>query len=516
MISRRALRWIISILLVTVVVLAGWSIVLRRPSVKLVVPTGADRIVLRDTTTAKVAAQTTKETRVRLDSGSYTATYYKDKTVVGVQTVTISSAPRQTVMASIKAPPNKLLMILHQRADLVVPLGDGYLYLNKATRGVEFADDKGISDISDRFNLLQSPQTLADEAPTYNTVVNIEPVRNGSVAVTTTAAVFLLRNPGSITRLPAYDKAILNFTSSAYDSRTNRLFVLSSYNKNIFYYDLARLTSGPQVFYANKLEINRVAAGGGRVVAYFDAVPTLEPGVLAAYGIKRQVSPVIFDTVKQKAIATLDSYQGTTLVRIADDGHIALRRKFATSLFILDGKGRLVQTLPAPDTSALAWQGGTLYLGRDQALWKYKVGQEDAALTKVARAPGLVVRIMLQDNKLLVSLASDFTAQVVLADQDTSASLAEKVKDLPLKAKDYYISFIGTNDRLRAVIETPGDITAEGDAAVKAIEKDQYSRALAALGLAASSPNFAASQKDTYAVGLYQYAGTPTDSQLVQ
>jgi hypothetical protein len=403
------IRPVILGLVVLGVLWLGWSTLISRSFVSVKLDSSVSNVQV----TGRVSKSITASSWLNLPTGDYVMTYYQGSEVASVQSYHVGALSFGTVTSQVKEPTQKPLVFLNHAANLVTPLDKGYIYLDKATHAVSYADASGVTNISSKFRLTTDPNaSLSDSTDTlYDTVINIEPIKSGGVVVTTTRAAFIVQGPSAVTTLKTDVYSRPNYTSSAYDGQTNSLFVLSTHSKTVYRYDVSKPGSLPATFYTGTLELNRLAAGGGKVAAYYDAVPSLEPDVLAQYGLKYQVIPLLLDGSNGKLIQSFKDETGATSVTISDSGqYIAIKRKLAVALSVYDLSSHHVASVPTFDTSGIDWQDSTLYVARDNAIWVY---QPDGSFTKESAAPAPVTRLLVTSAATILTTNADVTAQLV-------------------------------------------------------------------------------------------------------
>ncbi len=390
-----------------------WYFTISHSFVQLTLPSGTDKAEVTNSQTGRTITTRASSGWINLPTGDYVITYYQAGQATNMQFTHIGPLSVQSVKPSQAQPGQKPLTVLNHAADLVTPLGNGYLYLDKATRGLSYADAAGTTDISARFHLTTNPgaSLAVSDQSILNTVIGLEPVTGGGVVVTTTRGVFTASSPTNITQLPVFPTANLNHTSSAYDRQTGSLFVLSSYSKTLYRYNLNKPAAAPAVFYQGKLELNRLAAGGGKVVAYFDSVPSTEPAVLAQYAFKRQLNPLVIDADGQ-LIKELTGFQPATYLSVSASGnYLAIKKKLAGSITIYDLASNKTTTIPSHDTGGAGWRGDTFYLARDNAIWSYNTIDDDG-LTKVAGTNAPVTRLVLTPSQTILTTNQNTTASL--------------------------------------------------------------------------------------------------------
>lgn len=514
-VNAKVVRRLLAVAIVAALLLIAWQLLFKRPFVKVIMPADTNRVVMTSADGDVTAFRSAGTGSHRIVPGDYVAIFYKDDTPLGIQNIHIKPLPLQTITGVVDQDTDKTEVVLHQNADLVTPLGNGYLFLNKKTRGVEYANASGFTDISGSLELLQAPED-ADE-PTYNTVINIEPTSDGSAVITTTAAIFLLKDIDDITKFPPSNDVFLNFTASAYDAKTKRIFVLSAGNNQLFYYDITNPETPPKKLVKTKKEVNRLAASGGKVVAYFDDIPSLEPKVLDAYAKDKQLAPVVYDATNGKEVASLDAYQGTTQLSISDSGSfIAIKKKLATTMAIITTEGRHVQLLPASDARGSAWRGDTIFIGRGGQLWSFNAAGKDATIQRIADIRNTIVGVRSVDDNLFVSDVEGFTHQVLTDGKTASdvASVTIALSTAKSQSDGYYTAFVATGNKVAISVETSGDTPERGDEEIDPdpnVSSAQYQAALVALGNYAVDPRVSVVARDMYTITPYQYAGYPTD-----
>lgn len=497
------------------VLFIGWQTIFKRPFVNIVVPEGADTVELRQLTEGYKPAtvvSVTKSGSHRLPTGDYSITYVKDKRAVGFTQKSIKPALKQSISTTLSAPTNKMSTFMHDHAKLVTPFSGGYLFVDTQTQGISYTSSAGTADVSASFLLSQSPQNPDDPNNDYNTVINIQNTKDGDVVVTTTAAIFLAKSPTDITRLRSYDKEFLNFTSSSYDAKTNRVFALSAYKKEVFYYDLSNIKQGPKVLFTAEKLINRVNAGGGKVAVYFDDVPSIEPEVLKAYALLRQLAPVVIDGNTGKKDKTLDDWQGTTMLTISADGtYAALKKKYATTMSVIELSGSKSITTVAPDAGAIAWQGSKLLFGRDKGLWSIDPAT-GTDVTYVAPADETFTALIAQGDTVIATTNNNYVEKLVSSDVDVENQTTEKMKALALETDGYFITYTQLDGPIDVTVETKGSFSLGTDeASLAASQAPEYQKAVAVLQ---GTPGLTIHKKDTSIVLTYQYAGIPADGDI--
>lgn len=513
--QRRILTWGLMIVIIAALLIIGWQVIFARPFVRIVLPDGATKVELSHIENGRALTTSVNQTgTIRLRTGSYNVMYYKDKQVIGLKQAEVKASLNQSISETLQSPTNKLATVMHDRAKLLTPLGEGYIFQDSLTNGLSYATREGIQDISAEFLLSTTPPDPDAPDGDYNTVVNIQQTKDG-VVVTTTWGVFVAKSASDVTRLPSSTDEFLFFTSSGYDPQTNRLFVLPSYQKDLFYYDLNNLEQGPRTLYTAAQDINRIAVGGGRVAVYFDDVPSVEPEVLATYALTRQLAPTVIDAASGKTEKTLKGYDGVTLAAISDDGkYIALKRKFATTMEVIELAGSRTFTVPAPDANGLVWKGSVLFFGRDQSLWSVEPAKNGEKVRYVAPAGQTLNRLVVDGDSLLATTTTNFAVKMVSNDVDVDNLLAEKLKIQPLKTSDYFIAYTDFGGQLTATVMTSGTFERGMDESqLIASQGPAYQKAVEAIKSVPGSDSIIIKQKSSAIIFQYQYTGIPTDEQ---
>lgn len=374
--------------------------------------------------------------------------------------------------------------------DYLTPLGQGYLAINNQTRGLDYVSEQGIQDVSARFGLTTEPERGLDP-PVYNTALKLEAGPADSVLATTTVGAFIVRGIDNITTLPSSDKAYLYFTDSAYDETSNSLFVLAAYSKTLYRYQLDQPEQGPQEFHSVDRTINRVAAGGGKVAVYYDAVPTAQAAVVSEFAKTNQVEPVVLNIADKAVSRPLAEGTVYTYIDFSGDGQaIASKAKFKKTLTISRLNGSERRQLPAADsTGGLAWDDQRFYLATNKAVWQYQLGQAASSLTKYAELDATVSRLSVNDGRLVASAANNLS-------YDSSARLggaASSVNALAgkrLASGDYSTEFAAYDGRLFVTLRSGSEAG--------------IGQARDALGGSLSSPNVTVNQ--IIGGGTYRYA----------
>lgn len=514
--NKRLIRSVLVLVIVVAVLGIAWQTIFSRPFVKVVIPKEADSVTLVRQSETKDRHTANSTTRLRLAVGSYQATYYKAGQAVGITNLSVKPSPWQTLEATLSAPTHALHAFMRQHADLVTPLGKGYLYLNTQTRGLEYADEKDTLQLSEQFEL-EAGQTDPSEV-SYNAVVAIEPLKDNGAVVTMTSGVWVVKSPTDIHKMPPSFERFLNLTSSSYDSSSNHVYALSTYDKRVYSYDLNKPESPPKMLFEGKKEINRVVAGGGKIITYFDDIPSLEPSVIAAYSNLRQLEPIVYDA-SGKELKRLDNYTATTQARIAGDGSfVALKKKFATDMDIVGLDNNKTYTVPAPDLRGLTWQDDTLYFGREKSLWSFNPKTSDSQdVVLAALADNYIGSVVATADTVIAATTDDFFAK--LAPKDSSGNQqVSGLKKLRLTGDGYYTGFVSSGSGIKITVETKGSFTrgleaADQAAELAAAQTKQYQAALGELKEYANNPGVNVSQRDSSIILLYTYTGPGRDDE---
>lgn len=508
---KKLVRLAIVLLAIGAVLFLAWELVFKRPSVEIVLPEGSTKARLANTSDNTVIEVTQTERR-RLDRATYLITYLKDDQAVGVSKAVVKGlSPRQTIEGSIAKPNNKLSAVLHQHADMLTPFENGYLYLNTQTRGIEYMSAAGgIQELNERFEMaVVAPDP---DIARYNTVVNIEAMKNGDAVVTTTSGVFLVKNLNDITKLQLSTEESLNFTSSSYDNTSNRLYLLSSFGKKIYSYDLGFPTERIKVFGEAGKQVNRVVANGGKVIVFYDAVPSAEKHVLDEYDANRQISPLLFSIDGAKLLKTFDDFKGTTQASISGDGrYITLKKKFATTMSLIKVDDGTVYEVPAADAGGITWQGDTLYIARDKSIWSIKPNQDPQAFSYIAATNDTITRLSTEGDTLMTTYTNSVTSKIV--DNSFAETAADALSKATLQGDGYYTTFISNGPATAVIVEVkgmggPGTDNPDDPTFGQA---QQYQMAINELKAAATAPGVSISQRDTSLINRYLYAGIPLD-----
>lgn len=328
--------------------------------------------------------------------------------------------------------------LLNHPADLVTPLGQGYLFLDKTSRGLFYADAAGTISLNTQIGLTTDPNesSIPNSGPTYNTVVYLEAMNGGGVVVTTTRQVFIVRSTRGVISLPTPNETV-DFTASAYDSQTNTLFLLASYSKNIYRYDLGKVTEPPSIAYKSKLEINRLAAGGGKLAAYFDAVPTIEAVVLEQYSQKRQLTPLLINASTGTLIKEISNFAPVTYLSISGNGqYLAIKKKLASTITAYQVSNGQTVSLPSYDTGGIAWLGNTLYLARDKGIWTYDPAKPKSGIIKIADVSAPITRLI-TNGAIVASTNTNVTSVLIPRDQTKTPAALRPPSPIPNAAYLY-------------------------------------------------------------------------------
>lgn len=502
LIIRKLAPFVVALILIWV-----FWLILRTPFVTVVIPEGSTgaRITQGNGPYKRIIES---ETRLRLKPGEYLVTFFKDERPTHMNLRTVGSWPWQSIKATNSSKSRPLTVATHRQTSKAVPFADGYIYINKQTRGIEFANGSRLIDMSSKFELATTP--FQSDNPARSTVINIEPATDGGVVVTTTTTAFVVRDLDTIVRLPSYDKDFLNFTSSSYDNVSNRLFLLSSYNRKVFYYDLSNLNQGIKVFHEHNLDINRVTAGGGHLAIYFDNIPSLDPGVLDSYRRTRQLAPVVFTATNKENESILNRYEGVTQLAFSKDSrYLMVKRKFETTATISDPKGGNSLTIPAADGNGFAWDGDSFVFGREKSLWR---AQPETGFDPelIGNANALIDYIVVRSGSIYASTPEGTSFMTGnLAPGSSSKTALQSVIKKGLAAEGYAVSLIidrGAN--ILAIVETQGKFVTGADELDYSEQPIHLSTALQLIE-PLRNHNLAILEKDTSLIIPYTYAGPP-------
>lgn len=435
LISLKTLIWAIVLLVVGIV---GWGLLVVNTVATVKLPSGTTSYKITSAYSGKQIAHGTSSGIVRLAREDYLVRYYKDTLVVGVKFWHPSALPFAGLQpANVTTASNHAVPVFGDAADYATPLGkDSYIYLNRQTKAVTIADATGLHDISKQCGLSTT------NAGVYDMVVNILPGANDTAIVTTTRAVYVVSSATNVVRFEPYTPGFTpNFYGSAYDNETNSVFVLNTYDKTIYRYQLSNPFGGMQTFLKSSNYIQSISAANGRLVLYGGNMPSSDPAALQQYAKRYQMTPLIIDTSSKQRVASLGGYEDATTVLPSDKGtFVAIKRKFATTLDIYNYQTKQTVTIPANDVSGLAWLDGKLFIGRDNGLWTYTAGDTVTSLLKVADTGANIVRLTPTKDTITVSTLSGVTQSISLG--DTSEATTPTLGNLSLSAgSDYSISF---------------------------------------------------------------------------
>lgn len=500
----KLIAWIVTAVLIIVLLIVSKNY-LGRPSVSVIVPNGADTVTFDKISGSTNEQLTIKKTgKVRMPVGSYAVTYSKDGRTVGMEKAKVKATFSQTIEQTITQPTTTLHTLLYQQAQMITPLGSGYLYKNNQSGGVEYVDANGVADISEKLIMQNFPDNSDD--PLYTAVTAITPITDNEAAITTTNGIFVATGPGTITPLRPSDKEILSFTSSSYDAKTKRLFVIGAFSHQVYVYDMTKLKDAPKPFYKTNFDINRVSAGGGKVVIYFDDLPSTQQSVVDAYSKTKQVNPLLVNAEDGKLIKKLDQWQPLTMASLSPDGQfMLLKKKFATTMQIVSLQDDTVYDIPATDTNTVAWHGDKLYFARDGSIWSVNPANSKDKVTCETIVGDNAVQLQFVGDTMLVTTANGFTRS---SDASVSA-LGDNLQKLSLTDNNNYtLTYLVNGSTAYVTANLKGDVSADGSSSILT---NELSTAKDALKNYAADPSVVLKSRDVTLLAPYKYSGIPPD-----
>ncbi|MGB4759518.1 MAG: hypothetical protein WBP26_05700 [Candidatus Saccharimonadales bacterium] len=378
---------------------------------------------------------------VHIRRGSYIVRSYQDNNIVGVTLQSTTLLPFGTIQTSKTDNENyKPEPILGQFADSTTPLANGeYLYIDKRSKAVMLANEQGVQDISNSFNL--SSGTL----DVFNRVTAILPTKDKRAVVVTTKELYLVKNSDEKQRLNPYATNFEpNYYSASYDTITNSVFLLNAYDSTVYKFSLDHPTSGIAKLYTSTKKIQAVSAGGGKVVLYANNIPSTSANVIKKFGEKTLVGAIILDATSGKQIDTLPDDLYTMVLPSQKGNAIAIKTKFSTTLDIYNIVSKQRTTIPAYDISGLVWIDDVLYIGRDDAVWAYD-NTSDNKLRKIADTGSGVTSLTTSDKSLIVSTLGNIAQKINLDKPTETDPVTDNLSKLEFYGKYHYISFVNVN-----------------------------------------------------------------------
>lgn len=356
--------------IIVIVAILLWVFVLSRTFLTVTSETGAYRVYKNG---IEVASNTSGSLSY-LPKGNYTIASIKDGAPTAATFISTTILPWQseTITQLNDADPLRSQLILGRNTTHLTTLGDGYLYKNTETRGIEYVDNNGIKDVSDLFDI--SSKDISSSSDTYSTVVNIQ---RGSDAVylTTTRAIYRLTSLESIEKSQLSDALI---TRSEVNKETGKIiFITFSGNGTYDAYSLptANITGRVQQVYTGKTIINSITTAGDSAIIYNNNTPSPGADTADAYSDKKQIEPQLIDLESLK-ITPVKHLPKTTFVTISLDKtgtYIAYRTKLSDKIIVqVLSTGKQVATLPATTLTQLVWQDDRLIYNYGSVLLSYK------------------------------------------------------------------------------------------------------------------------------------------------
>ncbi len=360
---------------------------------------------------------------VYLDKGSYTVSPIKNNTPTTATYIQTTIFPWQsiTVNSPSASPTLQPQLLIGRNAALVTPLGEGYIYKNTTTRGIEYADKNGIKDVSSSFGIVS--KSISDSTSTYNTLVNID--HDGStVFVTTTRGIYKLSSLATIEKTEFPDFLI---TRSSLDTKAQKImFITFTGNGTYSAYSLptVNLSAPIQQIYTGSTLINSIVSGGNTALVYDDNIPNPSNSTAIAYTSKKQVTPQLINltTLQPSAIPQLPNTALTSAAIDQSGVYLAYRTKMSDHITIITiSDGATVATVPATTLTQLQWRGETLVFNYGTLLLTYK--PVDKITSVMMTTPSIITGFSFKDSTPIVSTNQKFTfiGQQTVSDVNTSA-----------------------------------------------------------------------------------------------
>ena len=331
-------------------------------------------------------------------------------------TMIVAGSRPVTVKTSSAPPASKAIVFLNGAAGFVTPLAGGYLYFNKNTRGLNFSGPSGTQDVTAEYLITAdpSPSKIYGGDSVQNTVVNIEATSTGAAVVTTTRGVFIASSSLAVKHLPEYLPSHLNFTASSYDASTNSLYLIAANSKAVYRYKLSQPSSAPVVVYTATSDINKVTASGGKMIIYFDDVPSTEPAVLTEYAKNHQLDPLVIDTATLKPKSALSGFQVATYVSLSASGkYVAIKRKLEGTITLKALASGKTYIVPSYDTGGAGWAGDTFYLARAKAVWSFNTMDAASSLLAVATIQTPITELRSEGQEVILSTNTNQSASLI-------------------------------------------------------------------------------------------------------
>ena len=404
-------RLIVTFVLIVGLVSLAWWFLISHSFIKVSLG-DTSRVQVMDAQTNKTVAEATAERWLNLPTGDYLFSYYQGDSITSMQSRHIGAFSFGSVAATV-GDNQKLSTILKRPADFVTPLGSGVIYVDKNTRGVSYAQGGTVTDLSSQLGLTSDPNASLQLSaqPIYNGVVNIQAVSGGKVCITTTRNIYLLSSPSNIATLALYNHGTLNYTTSAYDAQTNKLYAMVPRTSSLYRYDLGQPDQVPTELKTSARIMNRITAGNGKLILSYDDVPNTTAAVLSQYDVRYQVTPIIVDADTGKTLRELSDYRASTHISISGNGHYAaIKRKWANTITVYDLERNSTRSIPAYDTGGITWKQDVAYVARAGAVWSYDATSQAAGLTRVGTVNEAATRLSPTATGLLVSTNADTTS----------------------------------------------------------------------------------------------------------
>ncbi|MGB4762529.1 MAG: hypothetical protein WBP12_04210 [Candidatus Saccharimonas sp.] len=447
-------RIIVIIFLAIIFAVLLWFFVLTRTFLNISSSTGAFEIYQNGT---RVLSDQ-KNGIVYLKKGNYTIVETKDGNSISAQYLSTTILPWQSVSIippSVTKETYKARLLLGRQAVMITPLGDGYLYKNPETRGIEYADASGIKDVSSSFDIVSKELTEPDSS--YNTLVNIE---KGSDAtyVTTSRAIYRLTSLNDI-QGSSLDGIII--TRSSLDNKAKKInFIVFNGKGTYSAYSLPtnNLTSPIQQVISGNVLINKIDSNGNTAVVYNDNIPNTTSATTNIYKATRQVSPVIIDLKTSKTVE-LKTPQDTPIADLTLDEngkYIAYRAKMSDYISILDKEDhKEIAKLPATTLTKLKWDSDTLYYNYGPLLLAYSPKDSNSTSSVSMSAPYSITDFAYRGSTPVVTTNENFSfiGSKSTMNVDTSKILFSSADE------GYSLSFSAIDDSLHIFLQCNQDYT---------------------------------------------------------
>jgi len=376
--ASRVLRLVLTLAIIFLVFSIVWAKFISHSYVSIQLGT-ADSYLLVAGQDSRLVASGSQAGTHNVPTGDYILSFSQNHTTTDLQRIHVGPFSKQSVEPHNQRAEMGAALLLNRAVQSPVALNGGYLYVNSVDRGVHYLDSAHHdADISKSFGLTTT-NTAAGTSPTYDSIVTILPTRDSAVVVTT-LGVFQVKSATDITKLVALSDSTGIITGSL-DSSTNVLYLLTTAGSTVYSYDMSAPTNAPRSVFKTTKTVNRIVAGGGSLVVYFDAVPNTDTSLLPIYAQKKQLVPLLIN-VSKKSSMVLSNYTSPTVVSISPTGtFLTIKERFAATMGLYNiSQHRVVTSLPAPDAGGIAWQQDLLYIARAGAIWSHNPATNETSL----------------------------------------------------------------------------------------------------------------------------------------